>query len=78
MSKAVQTGSNIGGPALGNGIAYFLLWYVGREYGYTFDDPELALAMGGAVVASFLLEIRKLFGFVGRIFNRMFPEKPDA
>jgi hypothetical protein len=81
MSELKTAGSNIGGPAFGNGIAYFLLWYGANRYGYTFEDPELALAMGGAVIATLLLYINRFFRSVGNgvkyIFNRMFPEKKE-
>ena len=57
--KENATGSAIG-PALGNGLAYFAMLWIGVKYEYTFDDPELAVAMGGAVVATLLLEIKKI------------------
>lgn len=84
MSEIKKVSANIGGPAFGNGIAYFVLWYLGKEQGYTFDDPELALAMGGAVIASLLFYVNKTFSAIGHgikfIFDRVFPSRggPDA
>lgn len=67
------------GAAFGNGIAYFIMWYVGYKYNLSFNDPELAIAMGGAVVAGLLMYVTKFFSTLGNgikfLFNRMFPEK---
>lgn len=76
MKKTVA--SSVTAPATGNAIAYFGLWWLGRKYGYTFDDPELAMAMGGALVATLLFELRRLGSGVVYIFNRIYPpEKVD-
>lgn len=68
-----------GGAAFGNGIAYFAIWYMSYKYDMKFDDPELALAMGGAVVATVILQVTRFFNWLGRgivfIFNRVFPPK---
>lgn len=75
----IRTAATVGGgAAFGNGIAYFLIWYMGYKYDMKFDDPELALAMGGAVVATVILQVTRFFSWVGRgivyVFNRVFPE----
>ena len=79
----VRTATAVGGgAAFGNGIAYFALWYLGYKYKIEFGDPELALAMGGAVVASLLLYVTKAFTALGKgvayIFNRIWPEKKNV
>lgn len=84
MSEIKKASANIGGPAFGNGIAYFVLWYLGKQHGVNFEDPELALAMGGAVIASLLFYIGRGFTAVGNgikfIIDRVFPSRggPNA
>lgn len=81
MSNTVKAVAVGGGAAFGNGIAYFGLLWAGYKYDLKFEDPELALAMGGAVIASLLMYLTKFFTVLGRgiafIFNRVFPEKKD-
>jgi hypothetical protein len=81
MSNVKTTSTVVGGAAFGNGVAYFLMWYGGYKYNIQFDDPELALGMGGAVIAGFLLYITRAFSVLGRgivyVFNRIFPEKKE-
>jgi len=81
MSQAKKATAVGGGAAFGNGIAYFAIWYAGYKYDLKFDDPELALAMGGAVIASLLLYVTSFLAIVGRgvayVFNRVFPEKKE-
>lgn len=72
MKTAV--GSSLG-PTVGNGVAYFGLWYASSKYGITFDDPEMALLFAGGIVGSLLLELRRLGGGISYVFNRIFPEK---
>ena len=74
--KASAAGSSIG-PTLGNGIAYFALWYASKEYGVTFEDPEMALLFAGGVIGSLLLEMRRMGGGIVYIFNRIFPAKEE-
>lgn len=79
MSNVKTTGNVVGGAAFGNGLAYFVLWYLEFKYNIKFGDAELALAMGGAVAAGFLLYITKTFSAIGSglvyVFNRIFPER---
>lgn len=73
-----KSGGNAVGLGVGNGIAYFLIWY-GKTYkGVEFDDPLLAMAMGGALVSAFLLELKRIGAMIGYVFNRIFPEKKDS
>ena len=75
--KTFKSGGTAIGLGLGNGIAYFLIWY-GKTYeGVTFDDPLMAMAMGGAVVSGILLELKRLGAMIAYVFNRVFPEKQD-
>jgi hypothetical protein len=78
MSANKNAGVVGGGAAFGNGIAYFGLWWAGYKYNLSFEDPELALAMGGAVIASLLMYFTKAVSALGRgivfVFNRVFPE----
>jgi len=73
--KQSVAGSSIG-PTLGNGIAYFGLWYASKNYGITFEDPEMALLFAGGVVGSILLELRRMGGGLMSIVNRFLPPKP--
>ena len=72
--KQSVAGSSIG-PTLGNGIAYFALWYAAKEHGITFDDPEMALLFAGGVAGSLLLELRRLGSGIASIVNRFLPPK---
>lgn len=78
-NKISKAGSNIGGPALGNALAYFGLWYAQKEYGIVFDDAEMAMAMAGSIVISALFYLNTFFSTLVRgivyVFNRVFPEK---
>lgn len=71
------TGSTLSGPVTGNAIAYFALWYLSKKYGYEFDDKELAMAMGGALITTLLLELRRMGGGIKSVFNRFFPPKGE-
>ena len=74
-TNSFKSGGNAIGLGVGNGIAYFLIWY-GKTYkGVEFDDPLLAMAMGGALVSAFLLELKRIGAMIGYVFNRIFPEK---
>lgn len=74
-SNTFKSGGTAVGLGVGNGIAYFLIWY-GKTYkGVEFDDPLLAMAMGGALVSAFLLELKRIGNMVAYVFNRIFPEK---
>jgi hypothetical protein len=74
--KQSVAGSSIG-PTLGNGIAYFLLWWLANKHGINFEDPEMALLFAGGVIGSLLLELRRMAGGIGAIFNRFFPPKAE-
>ena len=74
--KTSAAGSSIG-PTLGNGIAYFALWYASAKHGVTFEDPEMALLFAGGIVGSLLLEFRRFLGAIGSIFNRLYPPKGE-
>ena len=58
------------GPALGNGVAYFVLAWIGHQYGFNFDDPELAVAMGGAIVGSALLSVRRVIAWIAGLIEK--------
>jgi hypothetical protein len=81
MSNVIKATAVGGGAAFGNGLAYFGLWWAGYKYNLSFEDPELALAMGGAVIASVLIYLTRFFSVLGRgivyMFNRVFPEKKE-
>jgi len=72
--KQSVAGSSIG-PTLGNGIAYFGLWYASKKYGIEFEDPEMALLFAGGVAGSLILELRRMGSGVASIFNRFFPPR---
>jgi len=74
MAERTAVGSSLS-PTLGNGIAYFGLWYAAKKYGVNFDDPEMALLFAGGVVGSILLELRRLGSGIVYVFNRIFPER---
>lgn len=57
-----------GGPAVGNAIAYFVIAYLG-SIGISFDDQSLAVAMGGAIVAAALANLKDFARWVGERFG---------
>lgn len=57
-----------GGPALGNAVAYFVIVYLG-SLGVSFDDQSLAVAMGGAIVAAVLGNLKDFARWVGERFQ---------
>lgn len=70
-----KVGGNAIGLGMGNGIAYFGIWYLKNYKGVDFDDPLLAMAMGGAIVSGLLLELKRLGAGIKYVFDRMFPAK---
>lgn len=70
---------NAYGPATGNAIAYFAIWYAGWKYKVSFDDSELAIAMGGALATTLILELRRAGSWIASvmkyIFTQFFPPK---
>lgn len=70
MMAGSATGSSIS-PTLGNGIAYFGLWWAAQKYGYTFDDPELALVFAGGIVTTLILEIRRLGSGIAFVIGKI-------
>ena len=73
--KTFKTGGTAVGLGVGNGITYFIIWYVTTYKGVVFADPLMAMAMGGAVVSALLLELKRIGAMIGYVFNRIFPEK---
>lgn len=71
-----NAGSSIG-PATGNAVAYFSIWWLGTKYGYSFEDPELAVAMGGALVATLILELKRLAAGIVYGFTYIFSKKKE-
>lgn len=74
-SKTVKYAGNSVGVGLGNAIAYFGLQYAEWKHGITFNDPVVAMAMGGAIVSALLLETRRIGVAVRYVFDRIFPPK---
>lgn len=68
-----KTGGNAIGLGVGNGVAYFLIWYGANYKGVVFDDPLLAMAMLGALVSSFFLELKRIGNGIRYVFDRIFP-----
>ena len=77
-SKVVKYGSTSVGLGVGNGVAYFILWYLMTYKGVAFDDPMLAMGAAGAVVSAVLLELRKIGSGIKYVFDRMFPAQKDS
>jgi hypothetical protein len=73
-----KSGGTAVGLGVGNGIAYFLIWYGETYKSIVFDDPLLAMAMLGALVSAFLLELKRIGAMIAYVFNRIFPEKKDS
>ena len=74
-SKTVKYAGNSVGVGLGNAIAYFGLQYAEYKYNFQFADPVVAMAMGGAIVSTLLLEMGKMGRGVRYVFDRIFPPK---
>ena len=74
-SKTVKYAGASVGVGLGNALAYFGLQIAEIKYGYKFADPVVAMAMGGAIVSAFLLELGRMGRAIAYVFNRVFPEK---
>ena len=73
-----KAGGNAVGLGVGNGIAYFMIWYGENYKDISFDDPLLAMAMLGALVSAFMLELKRIGAIIAYVFNRIFPEKKDT
>jgi hypothetical protein len=78
QSKVVKYGSTTIGVGSGNAIAYFALPYLEAWQGAEFADPVVAVAMGGALVAIFLLELGKVGRGIKYVFDRMFPPAKES
>jgi hypothetical protein len=74
QTRVGTAGGNAIGIGVGNSIAYFLIWYGERYHEIVFDDPLLAMAMGGALVSGLLLELKLLVGGLKYVFDRIFPD----
>lgn len=70
-----SSGGTAVGLGVGNGIAYFLIWYGANYKDIVFADPLLAMAMGGALVSAFLLELKRIGAMIRYVFDRIFPPK---
>ena len=57
------------GPALGNGIAYFLIAWINYKYEFAFDDPLMAIAMGGAIIGSVIVGARRMILWAARVIE---------
>lgn len=81
-APTVKYGTATLGVGVGNALAYFGLQYAEYKYKVVFDDPVVAMAMAGALVSAGLLELRRVFGALGRaavyVFNRVYPEKKGS
>lgn len=75
-SIMVKYGGSTIGIGSGNAIAYFGLPHMEKIQGFSFDDPVVAVAMGGALVSILILELGKLGRGLRYVFDRFFPEKP--
>lgn len=75
QSKVVKYGSTTIGIGSGNAFAYFAMKYLAVKHGIVFDDPAVAVAMGGTVVGIMFMELGKLGRGIKYVFDRMFPPK---
>lgn len=75
QSVTVKYAGNTVGVGLGNAFAYFGLEYLRTKGIYEPADPVVAMAMGGAIASTLLLELRKMSRGVKYVFDRIFPEK---
>ena len=80
-SAVIKYGSTTIGIGSGNAFAYFGMKYLAVKYGVTFDDPAVAVAMGGTAIGVVFMELGKVFGKLGAgvkyVFDRVFPPKYD-
>jgi hypothetical protein len=74
-SRTVKYGGATLGVSSGNAIAYFGLQWLEYKHGFKFADPVVAMAMGGALVSIFFLELGKLGRGIKYVFDRIFPAK---
>lgn len=65
-------------PTVGNGIAYFALWYAGYKYNINFNDPEMALVFAGGIIGSLLLEMRRIGAGIAFVISKIWAEKHDT
>lgn len=75
-SRVVKYGSSTIGIGSGNAFAYFAMKYLDVKHGIVFDDPAVAVAMGGTVIGIIFMELGKFGRGIKYVFDRMFPEKP--
>ena len=75
MKKAVGTGLS---PTVGNGIAYFALWYLENSYNVLFDDPEMALVFAGGLAGTLLLQVSRVTNWIGGVIGRYVEDKLDV
>lgn len=76
MAKSVA-GTGLS-PTIGNGIAYFALWYAGYKYNIEFNDPEMALVFAGGIIGSVLLELRRIGTGITFIVTKIWASKNDS
>ena len=74
-TKTVKYGGTSIGVGAGNAFTYFGIEYLRIYKGVTFDDPVVAMAMGGAIVSIIFVETSKVIGGLKYIFDRFFPAK---
>lgn len=71
--KTIKYGGNTIGIGAGNGVAFFLLWWFETKHGIVFDDPVVAMAMGGGLLSILFMELGKLGRAIKYVFDRFFP-----
>ncbi len=76
-AAVIKYGGTTIGIGAGNAFAYFGLQYLTQVHGMVFDDPAVAVAMGGTVVAIVFMEFGKLGRALKYMFDRMFPVPYD-
>lgn len=72
MAEKTSQTEKVASPFIGNAIAYFLVpALVSKGVIEKPADPELALAMGGAVVIWALLQARTFLSWLGGLIERI-------
>lgn len=67
------------GLGVGNACAYFFITWLSWKHQYIFEDPAVAVAMGGTLFGVLVLQFGKITHAIGAavkyVFDRVFPPK---
>ena len=75
VNKTVKYAGASVGVGAGNAVAYFGIELLEHFQNFVFDEPVVAMAMGGALISIFFLELGKIGRGIKYVFDRVFPEK---